>query len=128
MAAYLCTICGAGVRAEAARDIRTATRHGRDAGHPDGGPCPANSAHARRLRVRRPATGGTIRQAFPSRARTIRQASPSRAPRRWDGVPLHSRVVIFLMAVGVVSLTGAALADALDDTSVLTSCHDRIAC
>ncbi|WP_406212015.1 hypothetical protein [Streptomyces canus] len=37
-------------------------------------------------------------------------------------------VVIFLMAVGVAALTGAAPADTLHDTPVLASCRDRITC
>ena len=82
MAAYICKICGTGVWAEAGREIRTSTQHGKDAGRPDTGLCLPNSAHARQLRVRRPASGITIRQASPSRAR-----------RRWNALPLHLRVV-----------------------------------
>ena len=117
MAAYICKICGADVWAEAGREIRTSIQHGQDAGHPDGGLCLPNSAHARQLRVRRPVSGFTIRQESRSRAR-----------RRWDALPLQLRVVIFFMAVGVATIASTALADALDDTPVFTSCHDRIAC
>ncbi|MFE5752704.1 hypothetical protein ACFQ7M_26280 [Streptomyces massasporeus] len=117
MPVYVCKVCGDDVRAEAGREIRTSIQHGKEAGHPAGGLCHPDSAHARQFRARRPVSGFTVRQASPSGAR-----------RRWDALPLQLRVVVFLIAVGVATVAGAALADALDDTPDFISCRERIAC
>ncbi|MFJ8781994.1 hypothetical protein [Streptomyces sp. NPDC102476] len=59
---------------------------------------------------------------------TTRQAVPARARRRWDALPLRLPVAILLMAMGVATNASTALAEAVDDTPIFTSCHARIAC
>ncbi|MFI6807904.1 hypothetical protein ACIBO6_23250 [Streptomyces luteogriseus] len=117
MHVYVCKVCGDEVRAEAGHEIRTSIQHGKEVGHPDGGLCLPDSAHARQVRARRPVSGFTVRQ-----------AAPSGAGRRWDALPLQLRVVVFLIAVGLATVAGAALADAFDDSPDFISCHERITC
>lgn len=117
MPAYVCKVCGADVRAETGREIRTSVQHSQEAGHFNGGLCHPDSEHARHLRRRRPAPGLTVRP----------KSAPS-ARDRWDALPLQLRAVIALIVIGLAAVASSALAEALDDNPRFLSCEERIAC
>lgn len=98
MPALVCKACGDWVWAEPGREIRSAAAHAREAGHANAGLALASSEHAR-----------------GSRWNTLRPRSEradSSLRRRWEGLPLSTRVVIALTLWLLAFVAAVAISDA----------------